>query len=152
MTNTIFDNQGNTSISIQANETSVILFQYCQFFVNTAIYITSATSYSTAHPQMSIQMENCFISTAEHKRRNSDWVIFSTQKVLLAVWNVTIYTNNSNYTSCKNLYLGDNISIRESCFMRGKYKGFQIYLCLIHTCTVLLLSFGCLFQFHVDVQ
>ena len=118
MTNTIFENQGNTSVSIKANQTGSILFQDCQFFVNTAIDITSEASNLTAGPQISIQLENCFISkTAQHPRSISDNFVEHNTRVLLKVLNVTIYTNNTYDT-----YDGEfdcDIDVNETCFISG---------------------------------
>ena len=136
MTNTVFDNQGSTSISIQVNETSEILFQACQFFVNTAIYILSEASSSIV---CSIRMANCFISKAiAHSRNISGPFIDADTKVLLRVWNVTIYTNNTYYISCNeniDRYMGDDIVIEEFCYAAGNtlnVKEFHIYLYSTH--------------------
>ena len=121
--NTIFDNEGDTSISIQSKRAGKILFQDCQFFVNTAIYITLEKSNPTFYPRMSVPMANCLISkTTEHLGNISHPVIDTNTKILLRVWNVTIYTNNTNYTSDHkdfDRYLGDNIVVNESCFISG---------------------------------
>ena len=72
-----------------------------------------------------IRMANCFISVIPwYPRYNSDPVIDSERstKVLLRVWNVTIYANNTYYTSGNedfNDYIGNDIVIRESYFASG---------------------------------
>ena len=120
MTNTTFDNKGSTSISNQANQTGSILFQDCQFFVNTAINITSEAFSRIVYP---IRMANCFISKATaHPRNMADPAIYTSTTVLVIVWNVTIHVNNTHYTSHNrdfDRYLGDNFIVSESCFLSG---------------------------------
>ena len=97
-------------------EPGAILFQDCQFLVNKAIDIESKYV-----PE--IRMANCFISAiTEHPGYNSRPVIDSDTKVLLRVWNVTIYTNNTYYTSGNDdfdYYIGNRIVVRESVFASG---------------------------------
>ena len=68
-------------------------------------------------------MANCFISAmTEYPGYDSDQVIDSKTKVLLRVWNVTIYANNTYYTSGNedlNYYIGNDIVVRESYFAAG---------------------------------
>ena len=128
MTNTTFDSQGDTSISIRAANPHLILFQDCQFFVNTAIYImsdssnpiafpgaiyiTSETSSSIVYP---IRMVNCLISkTTPIPRYNWDWVIKTSENVSLSLLNLTIGKNNTYYTSGHkefDYHIGDDIDI-----------------------------------------
>ena len=93
-----------------------ILFQDCQFLVYKAIDIAS-----TKVPE--IRMANCFIFVmAGHPGYNSYRVIDSYSTVLLRVWNVTIYANNTYYTSGNedfNYYIGNDIVVRESYFASG---------------------------------
>ena len=76
-----------------------------------------------------MRITNCSISkTTGKKRHNFDWVIYTTETLLLTVWNVTVNANNSNYTSCsKNFgrYLSGDIVIKESCFLSGKRQSFS---------------------------
>ena len=121
MTNTTFDNQGYTSINIWAEDFGSVLFQDCQFFVNTAIHITSEKPGRIFYP---IRIANCFISeTIEHPRDVSDLVIDTSEKILLRIWNVTIYTNNTYYTSDQeefDRFLGHGVVMRESYFASGR--------------------------------
>ena len=68
-------------------------------------------------------MANCFISVmTKHSRYNSHRVIDSNTKVLLKVWNVTIYANNTHYTPGHedfNYYIGNDIVVDESVFAAG---------------------------------
>ena len=95
-----------------------ILFQDCQFLVYKVIDIKS-----TKVPE--IRMANCFISAmTEHPGYNSHGVFDSSSKVLLRVWNVTIYANNTYYTSGNegfDYYVGNDIVIKESVFAAGIY-------------------------------
>ena len=118
MTNTIFEDQGHTDAFVIAVDPGAILFQDCQFlgYKTISIEIISAKV-----PE--IRMANCFISViAEHPRYNSDQVTDSETKVLLRVWNVTIYVSNTYYTSGNedfNYYFGNRIVVRESIFASG---------------------------------
>ena len=127
MTNTIFDTQGHTSISIQANETGSILFQDCQFFVNTAISITSEASNPIPYPGVSIRVENCFISrTTQQLGSISDTFIDTNTRVLLKVFNVTAYASIT-YDTYDNGEFDCNITVNESCSISGinlKFKRF----------------------------
>ena len=99
-----------------AEEPGAMLFQDCQFLVYKAIDIESKYV-----PE--IRMANCFISvTPEHPGYNSYLVIDSNTKVLLRVWNVTIYANKTYYTSGNedfDYYIGNRIVVRESVFASG---------------------------------
>ena len=102
-----------------ALDPGAILFQDCQFLVYKAIDITS-----TKVSVIDLKMANCFITvTPEHPGYNSDRIIDSNTKVLFRVWNVTIYVNNTYYTSVHedfDYYFGNDIVVRESYFAAGK--------------------------------
>ena len=100
--------------------TGAILFQDCQFLVYKVIDIESKNV-----PE--IRMANCFISAmTEHPGYNSDAVFDSSSTVLLRVWNVTIYANNTYYTSGNedfDYYVGNRIAVRESVYASGIVTG-----------------------------
>ena len=106
-----------------------ILFQDCQFLVYKAIHIKL-----TKVPE--IRMANCFISAmTDHLGYDFYPVIDSETKVLLRVWNVTLYANNTFHTSGNedfDYYVGNSIVVRESVFAAGTpvshSKLFQIRL------------------------
>ena len=110
VTDTTFDNQGDTSIT--ADDPGTIVFQDCQFFVNTVIYITSETSSSIVY---AIRMVNCKITkTTPIPRYNWDWVIKTSENVSLTLWNLTIGINNTYYTASHEefgYHTGDDIDI-----------------------------------------
>ena len=116
MTNTIFEDKGHTHASVVAENPVAILIQDCQFLVNKVIDIESKYV-----PK--IRMANCFISVIrKYPGYNSYPIIDSKTKVLLRVWNVTIYDNNTYYTSGNEdfgYYIGHKIVVRESCFAAG---------------------------------
>ena len=101
---------------VEAEDSGAILCQDCQFLVYKAIDIKSPKF-------LEIRMANCFISAmTEHPGYNSELVIDSNTKVLLRVWNVTIYVNKTYYTSGNedfNYFIGNKIVVRESVFASG---------------------------------
>ena len=99
-----------------AENPGAILFQNCQFLVYNVIDIDS-----TKVPE--IRMANCFISAmTDHPEDGFYPVIDSYTKILLKVWNVTIYANNTYYTSGNEdfgYHIGSDIVVREIVFAAG---------------------------------
>ena len=116
---TVFGDLGDTSI--MAVNTGALLFQDCQFYSHTAIFISSDVH--GVSPE--VRFADCFLNqTTGNYFYMFEWVINSNLEVLLRIWNITIYENGKYYRSVSEDFenvkaVRGNIDVLDSFFASG---------------------------------
>ena len=118
---TRFEDRGDVDILLVG--LSFGLFQDCQFFSHTAVYLTYETEFGllSIRPDIvpEVRIANSFLSkTYNFPEPLFYWVLDSITKVLVRMWNSTIYDHGGHYTSGHD-YNTERIEIMETCFASG---------------------------------
>ena len=142
--NTIFEDKRDTDVIMLDASTGI--FQDCQFYSHTALFIASDV-HGTA-PE--VRMANCFISRTDGTPTNFYWTLNTNLKnVLLRIWNITLRVNNKYYNSVDEDFDGIEILRGEIEFADSFSRQVQIRFLytILHE-----IAFICIFGFLLQAN